>query len=290
MPIGSPRLLLDGLVFPEGPRWHQGKLWFSDMFSNRVMTVDLDGNSQVLYTQKERPSGIGWLPDGTTVFTSMNDCLLLRLVDGGAETVAEMKGIPCDQINDMVVDGQGRAYIDSRLYDTTPGGPAGGIILVTPDGAARQVADELDFPNGVVVLPDGQTLVIAESQGHRLTAFHIEEDGSLSGRRVFADLGDVGPDGICLDAEGAIWVGSPGAHAFLRVREGGEVTDQITVEGRMAVACALGGPEMRTLFLTSARSEGEKIRSLARGQGNPWELSSGLIETVEVDVPGAGWP
>jgi sugar lactone lactonase YvrE len=279
----TPQVLLDGIVFPEGPRWHKGKLWFSDIHAHKVMTVDEQGRSEVIATVTERPSGLGWLPDGRLLVVSMRNQQLLRLDPDGLHTVAEVKSLVKGDINDMVVDAQGRAYIGSMGYDLFAGEtPApGNVVMVTPDGKARVVADNLELPNGPAITPDQKTLIVAESFGHRLAAFDIAADGSLSGRRVFAELGEATPDGICLDAEGAVWVSSPLTHEFLRVRQGGTIADRIPLSGKWAVACMLGGADRRTLFLLTAETSLEDLQ-----QGK----SKGYIETVRVEVPGAGLP
>ena len=275
------KVLLGGLTFSEGPRWHEGRLWFSDMWRNRVMTVDEAGNAETIVEVPGRPSGLGWLPDGTLLVVSMQDRRLLRLGEGGLEEVADLSSIATWHTNDMVVDAQGRAYIGNFGFDLLAGGdpvPAK-LALVTPDGAVRVAAEDLLFPNGTVITPDGSTLIIAETYGRRLTAFDIAEDGSLSGRRVFAEL-DVLPDGICLDAEGAVWVSHPRAPECVRVLEGGEVTDRVATEHH-TYACMLGGADGRTLFICSADG-GEADRVAGR--------SAAYIETVRVAVPHAGLP
>ena len=297
MTIPEPTVLADGLVFPEGPRWHNGKLWFSDMFSRRVMTLDLQGRlNEELTLPADRPSGLGFLPDGRLLVVSMEDRLLFCLDPDGLRVVTDFAGIEGATINDMVVDGQGRAYIGNRV------GPVGGpvpmdtVVLVTPDGSTRVVADEIAFPNGSVITADGRTYIVAETQGHRLAAFDIDADGGLSGRRVYADLGEADPDGICVDAEGAVWVASPATSEFLRVQEGGNVTDRIRVQDRWAVACALGGSDRRTLFLSTSRTTGANIGAMVkevrehRTITDPFSKAQGAVETVTVDVPGAGWP
>jgi len=276
------RVLLDGLVFGEGPRWHDGKLWFSDMHAHRVMTVNLDGKTETIIEVAGQPSGLGWLPDGRLLVVSMTDRRLLRLDPDGLTEAADLRELASYHCNDMVVDRQGRAYIGNFGFDfiaRQPFAPAE-IVLVTPDGNARVVADEMAFPNGSVITPDGRTLIVGETYGARLTAFDIKPDGSLTGRRVWAQLEQAVPDGICLDAEGAIWVASPMSAEVLRVRESGEVTHRIKVSTQ-AYACMLGGPERRTLFVLTAETT------------NPDEArakKSGRVETVEVDVPGAGLP
>ena len=276
-------VLVDGLTFPEAPRWHDGRLWFSDMGAARVMAVDLEGRAEVVLEVAARPSGLGWLPDGRLLVVSMGDRRVLRREAGGELVVhadlAELASFDC---NDMVVDGRGRAYVGNAGFDLSARPlqvRSAEIVLVTPEGEARVVDDEVVFPNGSVVTPDGSTLVVAESFGRCLTAFAIAEDGSLSDRRTFAALPGSAPDGICLDAEGAVWLADAAGSACLRVREGGEVVDRVETD-RGCFACMLGGPDRRTLFLMTAEGfQGEAIRR-----------RTAAIEHVEVDVPGAGWP
>ena len=280
-------VLLDGLVFPEGPRWHGGRLWFSDIHACKVMAVDLAGLSETIASVPQRPSGLGFLPDERLLAVSVLDGRLLRLDPEGAHTYADLNAPGGVLPNDMVVGEDGRAYVGDVAFEISAGPPRpGNVILVTPDGAARVVAEGLSYPNGMVIAPDGKTLIVAETIGRRLTAFDIAADGSLSGRRTFADLatgaiGGTHPDGICLDAEGAVWVASPPTSEFVRVREGGDVTHRIDVSGRWAVACVLGGEDRRTLFLCTARTT---LADLGRGNSIGW------IETARADVPGAGRP
>jgi sugar lactone lactonase YvrE len=283
----STRVLLDGLRFPEGPRWRDGKLWFSDMHDGVVRTVDLDGNSEIVVAVPHEPSGLGWLPDGRLLVVSMQDRRLLRLDPGGLVPVADLAPFARFHCNDMVVDGRGRAYVGNFGFDLHGGAPfePATLVHVRPDGHAEVVASELRFPNGTVVTPDGRTLIVAESFGARLTAFDVDEDGRLSTRRTWAQLAPAPggetptPDGICLDAEGAIWLASPGTGEVLRVREGGAVVQQIAVEHK-AIACMLGGPERRTLFVCTAGAlDPEATRE-----------RTGRIEAIDVEVPGAGWP
>jgi sugar lactone lactonase YvrE len=277
-------VLLDGLVFPEGPRWHGGKLWFSDMHTRKVMTVDLTGDVETIVEVPGQPSGLGWLPDGRLLVVSMVDRRLLRLDPEGLAVVADLRELASYHCNDMVVDREGRAYVGNFGFDmfARPFEPAPAeIVLVKPDGEARIVADEMIFPNGSVITPDGAELIVAETFGSRLTAFGIEPDGSLRDRRTWAHLPGMFPDGICLDAEGAIWVAEPGAsRQVLRVREGGAVTHRVTATA-VPFACMLGGFDRRTLFVLTAETvnpEGAR------------ERTSGRIEILQVDVPGAGRP
>jgi sugar lactone lactonase YvrE len=208
---------------------------------------------------------------------------LLRFENGRLDTVAEMSGLMPGDANDMVVDGQGRAFIGNFGYDLFAGAEPRPtcLVAVEADGRARIVADELAFPNGAVITPDGKTLIVAESFGNLLTAFNVKPDGSLSGRRFFAHLGDRTPDGICLDAEGAVWVSCFGQDEFIRVWEGGDIAARVAVPGRRAVACMLGGEDRRTIFLLTAETT---LEELSQGK------SKGRIETARVDVPGAGYP
>ena len=276
-------MLLGGLGFAEGPRWHDGRLWFSDMGAARVVAVDLDGRAEVVLEVPTRPSGLGWLPDGRLLVVSMRDRRVLRLEPDGEVVVhADLADLASFDCNDMVVDGHGRAYVGNAGFDLSARPlevrPAE-LVLVTPDGEARMVDDEVVFPNGSVVTPDGSTLVVAETFGQCLTAFTIAEDGSLTDRRTFALLRGTSPDGICLDAEGAVWVADANGSACLRVREGGEVVDRVDT-GRGCFACMLGGADRRTLFLMTAEGfEGAAIRR-----------RTAAIEVVEVEVPGAGYP
>lgn len=275
-------VLIEGLVFPESPRWHKGKLWFSDMLACRVMTVDLEGDTETVVEVPELPSGLGWLPDGTLLVVSMLDRRLLRFSKGKLIEVADLSKLASSHCNDMVVDRQGRAYIGNFGFDyeaQQPYAPAE-IVLVTPEGKARVVARDLAFPNGTVITPDGKTLIVGETLGQRLTAFDIKGDGALKKRRVWAELEQATPDGICLDAENAIWVASPVTAEVLRVREGGEVTHCVKVSTQ-AYACMLGGSDRRTLFVLTAETS---VPGEARAR------TSGRVETVRVEVPGAGLP
>jgi sugar lactone lactonase YvrE len=275
-------VLLGDLAFPEGPRWRDGKLWFSDMHSQRVMTVGLDCHAEVVVEVPNDPSGLGWLPDGRLLVVSMRDRKLLRLDPDGLVEVADLSGIATWHCNDMVVDARGRAYVGNFGADLESGAamvPAA-IALVEPDGGTRVAAGDLMFPNGMVITPDGRTLIVGESFAARLTAFDIEDDGSLVNRRLWAQLENALPDGCCLDAEGAIWVASPISAEVLRVREGGEVVERIGVDTQ-AIACMLGGADRRTLFILTA---GTLVPAEAA------QRRDGRVEIVKVEVPGAGLP
>ncbi|MDH5674993.1 MAG: SMP-30/gluconolactonase/LRE family protein [Myxococcales bacterium] len=248
------KCLIGDLGFAEGPRWHQGRLWFSDFGARVVRSVDQSGQVCEVLPVPEAPSGLGWLPDGRMLVVSMNDHKLM-VVDGSAlSTHAELGHIAKFPCNDMVVDARGNAYVGHMGFDifAQPLSPQpASLILVRPDGSVQEAATDLMFPNGVVVSPDGNTLIVAETFAQRLTAFDVAADGSLSGRRLFAELPGRAPDGICLDREGGVWVADARGSACVRVREGGAVTDIINTE-RGCFACALGGDDGRTLFLCTA--------------------------------------
>jgi len=247
-------VLLEGLVFPEAPRWHDDKLWFADMHAHHVSTVDLKGNVNRIVDVPGQPGGLGWLPGGELLVVSMIDRRLLRLDAKALRAVADLSRLAPFHCNDMVVDGQGRAYIGNFGFDISgpdPNVTSTVLILVSSDGQARVVAEDLLFPNGSVITPDGGTLIVGETWGARLTAFTITADGSLEDRRIWAQLDGAVPDGICLDAEGAVWVASPLSAEVLRVREGGEITHRIHV-ATQAYACMLGGSEGNTLFVLTA--------------------------------------
>ncbi len=278
----EPRVLMDGLRFPEGPRWHEDRFWFSDMHSRRVIAVDLAGNAETIVEVPDDPSGLGWLPDGRLLIVSMENRRLLRLDPEGLTEVADLSALASFHCNDMVVDAKGRAYVGNFGFDLHRQAKptSANLILVHPDGRTEVAADEMRFPNGTVITPDGKTMIVGETFGGCLTAFDIAEDGTLHNRRLWAALEGAVPDGICLDESGAIWVASPvGEGGVLRVLEGGEVTDRIAVEHE-AFACMLGGPDRRTLFICTA-PDSDPAKTGDCG---------GRIEIVDVEVAGAGLP
>ncbi len=287
------------LSFPEGPRWRDGVLWCSDIFARRVLQVAETGDVTVVAELADSPSGIGFLPDGTALVVSMQDRLVLRIEaprtgrgTGRTSTYADLRSIPCQAVNDMVVDGRGRAYVGARARKPNhrTGAPEDAIILVHDDGSVGLAWDRLVSPNGICISPDGRSLVVAETHACRLTEFDVADDGGLSDPRCFADLGSSMPDGIALDAEGAVWVGVPQDRRFLRVRRGGEVVEVHHTDERWAVACTLGGPERRTLYCATSKTSMESLFRRRDENGQPYPAPAGVIETVEVDVPGAGWP
>jgi sugar lactone lactonase YvrE len=283
--IPELQTLMTGIAFGESPRWHDDRLWFSDWGAQEVIAVDLEGKSEVIVRVQfpSFPMCIDFLPNGRLLVVSARDRLLLRMEpDGSLVTYADLTSLSDHGFNDIVVDGRGNAYVNDVGFDF-PGGEfaPGTIALVTPDGSARQVADGVAFPNGMVVTPDNSTLIVAESYGKKLTAFDIAADGSLSNRRVWADLDGGVPDGICLDAENAVWYGDVPNKRCVRVREGGEVLQTIELD-RGCFACALGGANKRTLFMIATKWGGPaNMADAAR---------TGQVLTVEVPAPGVGWP
>ncbi|MEZ7971792.1 MAG: SMP-30/gluconolactonase/LRE family protein [Pseudomonadales bacterium] len=281
--ITNTETLVDGLCFGEGPRWHLGRLYFSDMHGNTVYAVDTSGNLEaIVKLDDDEPSGLGWLPDGRMLIVSMRNRKLLVLDSGVLAEFADLSGIATYHCNDMVTDLKGRSYVGNFGYDLHNNAEfqKAALILVHPDGTTELAADGLSFPNGTVITPDGKTLIVGESFGARLTAFDISPDGSLTNRREWAKMDGAVPDGICLDDAGGIWVASPVSNEALRVIEGGEVTDRVKTENQ-AYACMLGGLDGKTLFIMTSRSshpdECKKEKSAA-------------VEFVTVKHAGAGLP
>jgi sugar lactone lactonase YvrE len=277
------RTLTTGLALGESPRWHEDRLWFVDMGTHRVGAVGPDGAYELVADVPGMPMGIGWLPDGRMLIVSSQDGQLLqRDEDGKLTGYADLSTLDSHPWSDMAVDGRGNAYVGCIGFDFPDGPPSPGILaLVTRDGVVRRVAEDLMFPNGIAVTADNSTLIVAESYAHRLTAFDIAPDGTLGNRRVWAELPGDFPDGICLDAEGAVWYASvPGRHC-VRVREGGEVLRTIELDGG-CFACVLGGEGRRTLFVMIADWGGP--------QSMTGEQRTGRAVAIEVEVPGVGWP
>ncbi len=276
---------MTGIVFGEQPRWHEGRLWFSDWGTQEVIALDLEGNSEVILKGPAFPLCVDWLPDGRLLLVSARDGLLLRREsDGSLATHGDMSGLSDPPPgNELVVDGRGNAYVNGGGFDLMAGEEfAPGIIaMVAPDGSARKVADGIAFPNGMHVTPDGAALIVAESYAKRLTAFDVAADGGLSNRRMWADLGEGVPDGICIDAENAVWYGDVPNKRCVRVREGGEVLETVELD-RGCFACALGGPDRRTLFMVATEWNGPA--SIFK------EPRTGQVLTTEAPAPGAGWP
>jgi sugar lactone lactonase YvrE len=284
----QPRVLLDGLAIPESPRWHDGRLWFSNWGTGRIVAVDLNGDAEVV---GEGPEGLGWatnwLPDGRMLVTGPE---LIRVEpDESRVRHADLGHISPLGWSEMTVDGRGNVYVNALNFDfadfddvLTSGRALGKLALVTPEGDAHEVANELAFPNGMVVTPDNQTLIVAESFAARLTAFDIAEDGRLSNRRAWAE--DVGPDGICLDADGCIWASSGSMTTdCARIRQGGEVLERIELD-RPCFAAMLGGPDRRTLFMLTAEWHG------TQGVDDVLAARTGQVLVADAPAPGVGWP
>lgn len=293
MPSTALRTVLDDLVFTEGPRWRDGRLWCSDMHDHRVLSVGLDGDVEtVVRVDDDEPSGLGWLPDGRLLVVAMETQRLLRLEpDGELAVHADLSPAARGSLNDMIVAADGTAYLGDmgvRIHELGAERRAGQTFRVAPDGTWECAADDLQSPNGHILTDDGRTLIVAESGGGCLTAFDVQPDGALAGRRTYAELTPARdevlfapPDGICLDAEGAVWVADPlGARVF-RVLEGGGVTDSVDFTDVIPVACVLGGPDRRTLLMCVAA---DWKRDALVG------TRTGRIMATDVTVPGAGRP
>src|SRR4051812_22577089 len=300
MPEREIRTVLDGMSYLECPRWHKGRLYVSDFYTQRVVAVDLDGGgeAETVAAVPGQPSGVGGMPDGTMLVVSMRDRRVLRVSDSGEPEVhADLSELAPWHLNDMVVDAEGRAYVGNFGFDIMAGATIRStcIVRVDPDGTAAVAAGDLRFPNGTVIFPDGRTLVVAETLAARLTAFDVGDDGSLANRRVWAQIGEaaetddmgeliaaggVAPDGIALDAEGAIWAADALGGRVIRVREGGEVVEEIA-PGTGVFACGLGGADGRTLVMCAAPSFAEHERRDTR---------EAQLLACEVDVPRAGLP
>lgn len=281
----SANIITEGLAFGESPRWHDGRLWLCNWGTGEIVALDENGRSEVMLTVPAvLPYSIDWLPDGRLLVVSGREGLLLRQEAGGTlVTHADLRHLSKNPWNEIVVDGRGNIYVNGGGPAPAPGEhfAPGTIVLITPDGTMRQVAEDIAFANGMAVTPDNRTLIIAESHARRLTAFDIGEDGSLSKRRVWADLGNDCPDGICIDAEGCVWYADVPNRHCVRVREGGEKIDRVEVD-RGCFACMLGGSDGRTLFIAAAEWRGfENMVSDAR---------TGQVLSAAVSVPGAGWP
>ena len=275
--------ILDGRAFLEGPRWRDGALFVSDMHAHEVLRVTMDGASAVVVALDGPPSGLGWLPDGRMLIVSMDDRRLLRLENEVPVAHADCSAVAPNEINDMIVDDRGHAFISQFGFDFHGGGKlrAAPVLRVDPDGAVHEATDGLRMANGMVITADGRTLVAAESAGRRLIGFDLDEDGSLSNQRVWADLPDGDyPDGICIDAEDAVWIAGPASDRFVRVREGGEVAGVVDVPGRHAIACAIGGDDGHTLFMCTSPTQGEPDKSRA--------TRGAKVETTRVEAPARG--
>jgi len=285
--VAEVQLLLDGLSFGESLRWHQDRLWLADWGAQEIVAVDGQGRPEVMARVDfpAFPMSIDWLPDGRLLIVAARYGRLLRQEpDGSLVTHAELSGLsdPGHPWNEIVVDGRGNAYLNNQGFDF-PGGEfaPGTIAMLKPDGSARLVADGIAFPNGMAITPDNSTLIVAESYGQKLTAFQIAANGGLSQPRVWADLGDGVPDGICLDAQGAIWYADVPNRQCVRVREGGDVLQTIQLD-RGCFSCALGGPNRTTLFMAATHWRGTERMGDAS--------QTGQLRTARVPAAGVGWP
>jgi sugar lactone lactonase YvrE len=292
----STTILRDDLFFGEGPRWHEGRLWYSDFYDHAVHAIDLDGNDERIVEVESQPSGLGWLPNGDLLVTSMLDRKLMRWNGSELTTHADLGDQFTWHANDLLVDQQGRAYIGNFGFDfevfldeqgieglfADPDSLTTVMCRVDPDGTINVASDGLIFPNGMVITPEGTTMIVAETLALRLAAFDIAADGSLSNRRVWADLSAhmAAPDGICLDAEGAVWIANALAPRLMRIGEGGVVLDEVETTMN-TYACMLGGPEGKHLFAMTAPTSDSRHAPLAR---------NGAIEVVGVAAPHAGLP
>jgi sugar lactone lactonase YvrE len=276
------QVLSSGLAFPESPRWHEGRLWLSDWVAQEVIAVAPDGQSEVMARVAAFPFSIDWLPDGPMLVTAGREVLRLE-PDGSLSIHADLSDLSQFRWNEIVIDGRGNTYVNGAGFDLMAGGEfaPGTVVLLRPDGSAETVADGIAFPNGMAVTPDNSTLIVADSYGKELTGFAIAADGRLSERRVWADLGDGVPDGICMDAGGAVWYADVPNRRCVRVAEGGEVLDVIEHD-RGCFACMLGGEEGRTLFIAAQEWRGAD----AIGKGP----RTGQVLTAGAPSPRGGWP
>lgn len=273
------KTIVEGLTFPEGPRWHDGRLWFSDFYSRRVLAMNEAGTCETIIDGDIQPSGLGWTPDGDLLVVSMLDRSLMKRTAGKLVKLADLSALAPWHCNDMVVDQKGRAYVGNFGFDNKNDDPrVTRVIRVDPDGRATVAADDMWFPNGSVITADGKTMIIAETYALRLTAFDIADDGGLSNRRVFAQLTEDAPDGIALDEEGAVWVASPRMNRCIRVFEGGKITQTVATGDRGSFACMLGGDDRKTLYICSCRGDHDALNT------------GGAIEAIKVNVPGTGMP
>jgi sugar lactone lactonase YvrE len=283
MPRSTPEVLVAGLAFGESPRWHEGRLWVANWGTQEVLAIDPDGASEVVVrVPTTLPYSVDFLPDGRLLVISGQERLLLRVeLDGGLAPHADLTGLSAHAYNEIVVDGRGNIYLNGGGPIDGGGPPAGTVVLITPSGEIRQVGGGIAFPNGMAITPDNATLIVADSWGRKLTAFDIRPNGELSDSRVWADLGDGAPDGICIDAEGCVWYADVPNRRCVRVREGGEVLQTVEVD-RGCFACMLGGADGQTLFITAAEWRGfEHMFDPER---------TGQVLTARAPAPGAGWP
>ncbi len=285
-------VLAGGLYFGEGPRWHEGRLWFSDFYEHQVKSMDASGTVRTELEIDDQPSGLGWLPDGRLLVVAMHRMQLLRVDPDGVKVHADLSSVAAYHTNDMVVDSSGRAYVgnfgfrldqavkERGVESVIADHPTTRLARVDPDGTVHVAASDMHFPNGMVITPDGRTLIVAETLAMRLTAFDVGPDGTLSNRRVWATLGMRAPDGICLDANGHVWVANAIAPECVLVAPGGEIIARVET-AEPCYACMLGGVDRRTLFMMTAPSSMPDIVSQSR---------QGHVACAQVTTPGAGRP
>lgn len=271
-----------GLAFPEGPRWHGGCIWFTDQHAHTVNRIDSESRMQIVAHTDDLPGGLGWLPDGTLLVVYMTQRRIMRLTGDGLVPYADLSGYASFHCNDMVVDSRGRIYAGNFGFDLHGGEDvrAAEVVLVDTDMRLEVFASDVVFPNGSVITPDGKRLLVAETFAHRISEFQLDAAGRMCSRRVWAELDQATPDGICLDAEDNIWVASPGTGELIRVQQGGIILDRCATVGT-PYACMLGGHDRRTLYVCTSETD-DPLRAA--------RLKSGRIERVEVAVPGAGLP
>ena len=283
--------LIEGLHFGEGPRWHDGRLWFSDFYDHQVKSVDEAGDVRVELELDDQPSGLGWMPDGSLLVVAMKARKVLRLHDGNLTEHADLWDLSAHLCNDMVVDAEGRAYVgnfgfdldaemEKRGLEVLLDHPTTNLVQVEADGSVSVASPDMHFPNGTVITPDGATLIVAESLGGCLTAFDIGAGGALGNRRVWAPLEGVAPDGICLDEAGRVWVANAVANEAICVAEGGEIVQRVETS-QICFACMLGGSDGKTLFAVTAEASNHAIAGTRR---------TGRIETCRVEAGHAGRP
>jgi sugar lactone lactonase YvrE len=274
-----PRTILDGLIFPESPRWHANLLWVSDMFGYRVLTTDASGTASTVVELDDNPSGLGFLPGGAPILALRNSRQIVELNGGSSRPYLDLAPTGAASLNDMVVDGAGRAFVGCIMRADRGQSQSDQIVSFDADGTWRVAAASLAAPNGMAISPDGRTLIVAATWQRQLVAMTVGEDGILVARRKHAILSGATPDGICMDAEGAIWLGGLANGQFWRVTRDGQVTDAVSVGDQWAIACILGGADRTTLFMTVSKTS--------------WpvdEKTRGSVLAVEVEVPGVGWP
>ena len=290
--MADTQIVAEGLYFGEGPRWHAGRLWFSDFYDHAVKSMGTSGDVRTEHTFDDQPSGLGWLPDGALLVVAMQRLQVLRETPTGFVVHADLTDLARFMCNDMTVDNQGRAWVGNFGFDLDTAirsqgmervladVPTTNLVRVDPDGSAHCAAADMAFPNGTVITPDGDTLIIAETLGARLTAFDITADGTLANRRVWAALEGIAPDGIALDAEGNVWVANALAPECVLVSEGGRAVRRVQTT-QNCYACMLGGEDGRQLFARTAKGADKQVATRER---------AGRGEVIAVESPGAGWP